>query len=129
MKLELFPVTYVDERKQDPLKKLLEMFIQKMDNKSDKTILADSYKWVVDLLTTKNMEWKLQREWRVIKKAGTCVKAPTITSIYLGNKIPEEDKQKITDLAKNMSIDLYEVTEDYEHLKIGFNKIYSKEDE
>ncbi len=123
LKTRLFPVTYIDSRQNDPLAMLMEVILINIFRKDVKAIGDFINEWIIDLLTTKNKEWQLQKEWRIIGKAKELFSSPKIKAIYLGNRISDDDKEKLIKIAAEKQIQLYEVSEDYEKLKIAFKKI------
>ncbi|MBR5340548.1 MAG: DUF2971 domain-containing protein [Erysipelotrichaceae bacterium] len=122
-KANILPVSYVAEKDSDPLKLLKDVIIQRITKKKDEQIRHYVNAWVADLFTTKNEEWSLQKEWRILGKAGTLIDGPEISAIIIGNMIEDSDRKTISDICRSRNITLYEVTEDYKHLKIAFRSV------
>jgi len=63
----------------------------------------------------KNSHWSYEKEWRLIFPLGDSSKpfkrkSPKINAIYLGSKISNVDKEKITDIARRKGIKIFQMS-------------------
>lgn len=89
---------------------LIMLKIYDENNTIPKTFITD----FVGNLLTKNKDWEGQKEWRLIPygKEEGLLHFPYISSIYLGNKISDENKNKILDIAKKENYKVYVLVKD-----------------
>ncbi|MCD8356105.1 MAG: DUF2971 domain-containing protein [Clostridia bacterium] len=70
---------------------------------------SDNRNCYLPVIITKSADWSYENEWRVLfssRKFGL-QKAPRIRAIYLGVKTSDEDCQKMVEICKKKTIDLY----------------------
>ena len=102
----IFPVYYSDYRDTEIITQLVSTFIGDMIRGfSYNKILADKTQFL-RLFLTKKTEWEYQREWRFIGDANARVEAPKIKNIYLGKKVKEENRVKITEYCLKNNINV-----------------------
>ncbi|KLI27633.1 hypothetical protein A9X77_08400 [Brachyspira hyodysenteriae] len=82
---------------------------------------------IVDILSTKSIEWKYENEYRVIKyyndDKNNTIQMP-IKNIYFGAKIPKDDRDFLIKILNNKNIGFYQANFDNTKLnKIVFNHI------
>lgn len=100
----VLPVIYQDERETNIIMNLVGSFIgQMITGFSYGQINADASHFI-RLFLTKNKEWEYQKEWRFIGVASDKLQAPKIKCIYLGRKVSEENKIKLTKYAEERNI-------------------------
>ena len=56
------------------------------------------------LFITKYLKWEYQNEWRILGNAGDKPKAPKISKIIIGKNAPEDKKEELKELCKEMNI-------------------------
>ncbi|MBB6068183.1 DUF2971 domain-containing protein [Methanococcus maripaludis] len=99
LKQNLFPVLYREE--------LFDIVPYGLKN-DDLNPLIEIY-----LAMFKEISWKYEQEWRLIfpmgKSESFSRRGPTISAIYLGAKIDEENKQKLIEIARAKDIDVYQM--------------------
>lgn len=120
----ILPVFYQKKRNFDPVKIVCNSifnFIVHQNNQDEnrKEFLSVFFK----ILSTKNSEWSLQKEWRIIGTPNKKIKVPKISKIYLGKNVKEENKKMILSLADELQIEVYIQEDDYEHLTFKYKKI------
>ena len=105
----LFPVIYTDTRTDLSQVSLNWRSTGKLTNEE----LWDYYKYG---LLSKSLDWKYQQEWRLIScddlltdKSYNC-KFFKIKKVYLGNKMPPQDREEIIEICKNNGISYTGVT-------------------
>ena len=120
----ILPVFYKKRRSFDPVEIVCDSvfnFIVYQNNQDEnrKKFLNIFFK----ILSTKNSEWSLQKEWRIIGTPNKRIKVPKINKIYLGKNVKEENKEMILSLADELQIEVYIQEDDYEHLTFKYKKI------
>lgn len=120
----ILPVIYKKRKDFNPIKMevklILDLIVYPNDKiKIQREFLEDYFK----ILSTKNTEWSLQKEWRIIGKPCTKVTMPKIKKIYLGKNIKPENKDLILSLANKLDFDVYMQEDDYENLTFRYVKI------
>lgn len=76
----------------------------------------------------KSKAWEYEKEWRIPcnnpnRDAGCLIRFPKVKSIYLGCKLEESDKETIIKLAKEKSINLYQMKMEKGKYKLIAEKI------
>ena len=100
----LYPVVYQDNRQSNIVTSILSTFIGEMIyGMSNGQIAADKSQFI-RLFLTKDLVWSYQKEWRLFGDANQKLSAPTISTIYLGRNMPEQDKQQMIDYCKAYNI-------------------------
>lgn len=120
----VLPVVYKKREDFNPIKMevnlILDLTIYPNDKiKIQREFLEDYFK----ILSTKNTEWSLQKEWRIIGKPSKKVTMPKIKKIYLGKSIKSENKDLILSLAEELDFEVYIQEDDYENLTFRYVKI------
>lgn len=120
----ILPVVYKKRKNFNPIKMevklILDLAIYSNDKiKIQRELLEDYFK----ILSTKNTEWSLQKEWRIIGKPRKKVPMPKIKKIYLGKNIKSENKDLILFLADELDFEVYIQEDDYENLTFRYVKI------
>lgn len=106
IKLNLLPVKYCKARPQIPIQTdRINQYHYKV-SEGNYTI-SDQYRF----LLTKSMDWKYEREWRIILQdaQSRIIKFPLISNIYLGANITTDNKKKIENIAKKKGITCYQL--------------------
>lgn len=119
----VLPVVYKKRKDFNPIKMevklILDLAIYPNDKiKIQREFLKDYFK----ILSTKNAEWSLQKEWRIIGKPCTKVIMPKIKKIYLGKKIKSGNKDLILSLANELDFEVYIQEDDYDNLTFKYIK-------
>lgn len=100
----IFPVVYEDERQTNIVLTLVNNFIgQLIIGFSSGQIQADTSQYL-RLFITKYLKWEYQNEWRILGNAGDKPKAPKISKIIIGKNAPEDKKEELKELCKEMNI-------------------------
>lgn len=98
----VFPVIYSDVRTS-----VLDECLKYMKDKSEEQLVENIYKYGV---LTKSIDWKDQDEWRLVSPGNmlaednNCEFFP-IRKVYLGNRMPKEDRNKIIEVCKRKGIE------------------------
>ena len=103
----ILPVIYDDDRKTNIIYQLVGTFIGQMINSISNYQMNADMSQYLRLYLTKNTEWSYQREWRLVGIGGEKPPAPKIASIYLAEKVLEENKNKILEYARIKKIPVY----------------------
>jgi hypothetical protein len=77
------------------------------------SISKSPYEFVLQYLLTKAFDWQYEKEWRMIIEGGdTGLRYQTrvLSSIYLGCKISEEDKNHLISILKNTETQIFQMT-------------------
>lgn len=122
--MNVLPVIYLDKYNYDPMKLAVKAVLNiALFQKKEEEILANYLKKYFEVLTTKHKEWSLQKEWRYLGIPKVKVDAPRIKAIYMGKNIKKVDEEKIIAFATEHIIDIYKLKDNYQTLKIEFEKI------
>ncbi|MGV8983838.1 DUF2971 domain-containing protein [Clostridium sp.] len=84
---------------------------------------------IMNAMTRKLKSWEYEKEWRIwiSAKSGQKVqpqKVPLAKVVYLGNRINDEDKIKIIEIAKIKNIDVYQMYKSGDEYKLYSEKIF-----
>lgn len=120
----LYPVIYQKKRDFDPIQLYIDIFGNNIFK--DPNLIQNVKEFMVFSLLTKNLEWQLQKEWRLIGAKGQKVNAPSISGVYISKKIDPENLKIILDLQNKMGFTLYEMYNNYETTCIDY-KVYKRE--
>lgn len=92
-----YPVIYSSNRPQVPWKAALEQTEENIDDAKEQMILT---------LLTKGLEWEYENEWRILINtvSSPAFKMPKVSCVYLGDRICEENRDKILEIAKKMHV-------------------------
>ena len=123
LKANLLPVIYKKKRENDPLDLYIDIMLRYYRTQDQKKAKEVLYQWILKTISTKNEEWSFQNEWRMVGNSGQKIAAPPVKAVYLGKFAREEDRVKILSLSKEQSFKVYEQTEDFETMKIKYNKL------
>lgn len=100
----LFPVVYNDNRETNILINMLSTFIgQMMFGISNGEIEADRSQYI-QMFLTKATKWDYQKEWRLLGDAGDKLSAPSISAIYLGKNMDEQNKKQLIEYCQSHQI-------------------------
>lgn len=100
----LFPVVYNDNRETNILINMLSTFIgQMIFGISNGQIEADRSQYF-QMFLTKDTMWNYQKEWRLIGDAGDKLSAPSISAIYLGKNMDEQNKKQLIEYCQSHQI-------------------------
>ena len=125
----LFPVVYKENRSFNPIELFLKILLKPSEDDYHKQLIR---KFIINSLVTKNKEWEIQKEWRVIEKAGDTIESPKITGVYLCTKGKEKDKKyqknisKILRIQEKLGFKIYDCYFDYEETKIKYKELLSQ---
>ena len=120
----LFPVVYKENRSFNPIELFLKILLKPSEDDYHKQLIR---KFIIKSLVTKNKEWKIQKEWRVIEKAGDTIESPKITGVYLCTKGKENDKEyqknlsEVLRIQEKLGFNIYDCYFDYEETKLKYN--------
>lgn len=59
---------------------------------------------ILKLLTTKDLKWSYQKEWRLIGDANFKLKTPKIKRVIIGSNANENDKSKMNEICEKLNI-------------------------
>lgn len=92
-----YPVIYSSNRPQVPWKAALEQTEENIDDAKEQMILT---------LLTKGLEWEYENEWRILINtvSSPAFKMPKVSCVYLGDRICEENRDKILEIAKKIHV-------------------------
>lgn len=100
----LLPVIYENQKETNIVislvKNLIGQFIFTLSNEQ---INIDRNQ-IIKLLTTKDLKWSYQKEWRLVGDANSKLKAPKIKRIIIGQNADENNKNKMIELAKKLKL-------------------------
>lgn len=123
MKKELSYVNYSNERKNNPINILLNIFYDSLyrtlNIQHDK---SDVIKDIKSIINTKSIDWRFQDEWRFFGKPETKVYIP-IKAIYIGVNVSETNKDLIIKIAKEKGYKVYQQLNNYESTNIEFEQV------
>lgn len=120
----ILPVVYKNRKDFNPIKMEVRLILELAIYPNDKIRLRREFlEEYFKILSTKNTEWSLQKEWRIIGKPHTKVNMPKIKKIYLGKNIKQENKELILSLANELDFEVYIQEDDYENLTFRYIKI------
>lgn len=120
----ILPVVYKKRKDFNPIKMEVRLILELAIYPNDKIrIQREFLEEYFKILSTKNTEWSLQKEWRIIGKPHTKVNMPKIKKIYLGKNIKQENKDLILSLANELDFEVYIQEDDYENLTFRYIKI------
>lgn len=121
-KFSLIPVIYANERKTDPIKLYLDLMMNSAE-KTKQQSMRFLFEWMLRVISTKNPEWELQKEWRVIGKPNSRFISAPISAIYLGKNLCKTNRNKVLRIARKNNIAVFEQTENYEKISIEYKQI------
>ena len=78
---------------------------------------------IYELFCTKDIDWKYQKEWRIIGSAGGHFTDIVIKAVYLGYDVSETNEAKMIRYAKKYKFDLYKMKAPDGKKKIRFKRI------
>ena len=128
LKARLLPVNYSNRRDADPLKLFFDLIALAFKGES-KQAERYFYKWILKAMCTKNKEWSLQEEWRVIGDKEERFPAPPIKAVYLGSKVSEYNKQELIKLSEEKGFKVFYQYEDFETMKIRYKPLIEEKEE
>lgn len=120
----LFPVVYKENRSFNPIELFLKILLTPNEDDNHKQLKRE---FIIKSLVTKNKEWEIQKEWRVIDKAGDTIESPKITGVYLCTKGKENDKEyqknlsEVLQIQEKLGFKIYDCYFDYEETKLKYN--------
>lgn len=100
----LFPVVYQDDRETNIVTNILGSFIGEMIFGMSSGQMDVDKSQFIRLFLTKDLIWSYQKEWRLIGDANYKLPAPSVSKIYLGKNMSEQDKQQMIDYCKSHNI-------------------------
>ncbi|MDD6640658.1 MAG: DUF2971 domain-containing protein [Erysipelotrichaceae bacterium] len=121
-RFSLIPVIYADSRDANPVKLYMDIMLGAL-NQTKEQLTRILYEWILRVISTKNKEWSLQEEWRVVGRPNNRMPSAPITAVYMGKDIAKTNREKIMRLSKKLGFKVYDQKEDYEHLKITFEEV------
>ncbi len=105
--IDTFPVVYDDERQNNVLKVLVELFINGLIKEHLKGMSkVDCSQFFRLFLTKESKKWGHQNEWRVLGDAGEHKKAPKIVRIYLGKNVSSSNATAMAKFCSENNIEL-----------------------
>ena len=104
--IDIFPVIYENSRETDPIKITLNMLIN-CYGKTERVYKKERFHALYNQMSTKNEEWAFQDEWRISGNANVKSKTPRISAVYLGNKVSDENKNRIIELSSKLLYKVY----------------------
>lgn len=105
--IDTFPVVYDDERQNNVLRVLVELFINGLIKKYSKRMSkVDCSQFFRLFLTKESKKWSHQNEWRVLGDAGEHKKAPKIVRIYLGKNVSSHNATAMAKFCSENNIEL-----------------------
>lgn len=102
----LLPVIYENQKETNIVislvKNILGQFIYILSNEQ----LNIDRNQIIKLLTTKDLKWAYQKEWRLVGDADFKLKAPKINKIIIGSSVSKDDKNRMISICKKNQIDV-----------------------
>lgn len=108
----ILPVLYKSKRDYEPLNLLTKLSLDAILYGEEKAEYEFAL-FLTKILVTKNEEWKLQNEWRIVGyQIGKHIPVKKINKIYLGRKMSEENIEKMKEISKKIGCKLYKQVDD-----------------
>lgn len=102
----LLPVIYENQKETNIVislvKNILGQFIHTLSNEQ----LSIDRNQIIKLLTTKDLKWAYQKEWRLVGDADFKLKAPKINRIIIGSNVEENFKSKMIEICRELKIEV-----------------------
>lgn len=102
----LLPVIYENQKETNIVislvKNILGQFIYTLSNEQ----LNIDRNQIIKLLTTKDLKWAYQKEWRLVGDADFKLKAPKINRIIIGSNVEENSKNKMIEICRELKIEV-----------------------
>lgn len=102
----LLPVIYENQKETNIVislvKNILGQFIYILSNEQ----LNIDRNQIIKLLTTKDLKWAYQKEWRLIGDANFKLIAPKINKIIIGSSVSKDDKNRMISICKKNQINV-----------------------
>ena len=125
--IDLFPVIYSDDRKTDSLEIAIDVQINSL-NTNPRVAFFEKFKALYSLISIKNTEWKMQKEWRIVGQPKQRSASPRIAAIYLGQKVNRQNREKIIALSKRLKFKVFDQSFDRDRTTIVYNEIPRADD-
>ena len=102
----LMPVIYENQKETDLIKAIVKNILgQTIFTLSGEKVEIER-NHILKLLTTKDLKWSYQKEWRLVGNANGRLSAPRIKRIILGSNVDESNKEKIIEVCKSLRINV-----------------------
>ncbi len=118
----IYKVKYTDERNNDYISTILRVLINFYFGAAFglKKPMEKAREQIINLYTIKSKEWEFEKEWRIIGKAKEYYTIPNIKCVYVGNKVSQENIQRINEICTRKGILVKYLKNDYQKFKITF---------
>lgn len=100
----LFPVMYEDQKETDLINSIVKNILGQTIFVLSKEQIDIERNHILKLLTTKDLKWSYQKEWRIIGDANFKLKAPKIKRVIIGYNANENDKTKMIEICEKLNI-------------------------
>lgn len=102
----LLPVIYENQKETNVVislvKNILGQIIYTLSNEQ----LNIDRNQIIKLLTTKDLKWVYQKEWRLVGDADFKLKAPKINRIIVGSNVDKNSKRKMIEICRKLKIEV-----------------------
>lgn len=102
----LLPVMYEDQKETDLINSIVKNILGQTIFVLSKEQIDIERNHILKLLTTKELKWSYQKEWRLVGDANFKLKAPKIKRIIIGSNANENDKSKMIDFCERLKIEV-----------------------
>lgn len=100
----LLPVMYEDQKETDLINSIVKNILGQTIFILSKEQIDVERNQILKLLTTKDLKWSYQKEWRLIGDANFNLKAPKIKRVIIGYNANENDKSKMIEICEKLNI-------------------------
>ena len=100
----LLPVMYEDQKETDLINSIVKNILGQTIFVLSKEQIDIERNQILKLLTTKDLKWSYQKEWRLIGDANFNLKAPKIKRVIIGYNANENDKSKMIEICEKLNI-------------------------
>ena len=104
----LLPVMYEDQKETDLINVIVKNILGQTIFVLSKEQIDIERNHILKLLTTKDLKWSYQKEWRLIGDANFKLSSPQINRIIIGKNAKKDNKEKLINFCENNNIS-YEI--------------------
>jgi len=102
----LLPVIYENQKETNIVISLVKNILGQVIYTSSNERLNIDRNQIIKLLTTKELKWAYQKEWRLVGDADFKIKAPKINRIIIGSNVEENSKNKMIEICRELKIEV-----------------------
>ena len=100
----LLPVIYEVQKETDLINSIVKNILGQTIFALSKEQIDIERNHILKLLTTKDVKWSYQKEWRLVGDANFKLKAPPIKRIIIGSNVEETNKNKMIEICEKLKI-------------------------